>query len=181
MLNRSIIWKAVANDIFLLYSWCSTVFFLLMDVTPPFLRFVVFKVLLGKMGKKVMIDYKVYMRYLKNIELGDRVVINKGCQFYTSQSLGKKIKIGNNVTISPNTKFYGAAQDYKSKGFDDIADEIIIEDDCWICADCTILQGVRIGRGSVIGAASVVNKDVPSNSVALGNPAIVIKRRNTIE
>jgi len=60
----------------------------------------------------------------------------------------------------------------------DIADDIIIEDVCWICADVTILQGVTIEQGSVIGAGSVVTKDISKYSVAVGNPARVIKKRN---
>lgn len=171
------LWKKLYLDIFLIYSWGSTVLFFIVDILPHLLRNIIFKVLLGKMGKKVLIDYKVYMRYLKNIELGDNVAINRGCQFYTSVNLGKKIRIGNNVKISPNTKFYGAAHDYKLESMPDIADDIIIEDNCWICADCTILQGVRIGRGSIIGAGSVVTKDIPAYSVAVGNPAKVIKKR----
>lgn len=54
---------------------------------------------------------------------------------------------------------------------------VMIEDDCWIGAKAVILDGVRVGRGSVIGAASVVTRDVPSYSVAVGNPAQVIRRR----
>ena len=39
--------------------------------------------------------------------------------------------------------------------------------------NCTILPGVTIGDNSVIGAGSVVTKDIPSNSIAYGNPAKV--------
>ncbi|MBQ4446170.1 MAG: sugar O-acetyltransferase, partial [Prevotella sp.] len=40
----------------------------------------------------------------------------------------------------------------------------------------TILPGVTIGDNVTIGAGSVVNKDIPSNSVAVGNPCKVIKK-----
>jgi acetyltransferase-like isoleucine patch superfamily enzyme len=52
---------------------------------------------------------------------------------------------------------------------------VIIEDNVWIGFDCCILPGVRIGAGSVIGARSVVDSDIPSSSVAAGNPAKVIR------
>jgi acetyltransferase-like isoleucine patch superfamily enzyme len=165
------------NNIFLLYSYFSTIIFFLLDLLPHFVRNIFFKMFLGKMGRGVMIDYKVYLRYFKNIEIGSNVSINRGCELYTSHPLKRKIILGNNVTISPNVKFYGAAQDYRSKNMPDIADDIIVEDDCWICANSIILQGVTIGKGSVVGAGSIVTRNIPPYSVAVGNPARVIKQR----
>lgn len=46
---------------------------------------------------------------------------------------------------------------------------------CWIGAGAVILPGVTIGDNSVIGAGSVVTKDIPANSVAVGNPCRVIR------
>lgn len=165
------------NSLFLLYSYFSTLCAVFLDFMPPFVRHFFFKRCLGKFGKKSLIDYKVYLRYFKNIEIGDNVAINRGCQLYTSFHLSKKIYIGNNVTISPNVKFYAAAQDYHYASMPDIAEDITIEDDSWICANCIILPGITIGKGSVIGAGSVVSKNIPPNSVAVGNPARVIKKR----
>jgi maltose O-acetyltransferase len=41
-----------------------------------------------------------------------------------------------------------------------------------------ICPGITIGRGSVVGAGSVVTKDIPENSLAVGNPAKVIRKLN---
>ncbi len=46
---------------------------------------------------------------------------------------------------------------------------------CFIGIGAIILPGVKIGDEVIIGAAAVVTKDIPSNSVAVGNPARVIK------
>lgn len=46
---------------------------------------------------------------------------------------------------------------------------------CFIGARSIILPGVRIGDEVVIGSGSVVTKDIPSNSIAAGNPARVIR------
>ena len=51
-----------------------------------------------------------------------------------------------------------------------------IGDNCWIGGSVTILPGVTIGDGCTIGAGSVVVKDIPSYSVAVGNPAKVIRK-----
>lgn len=53
--------------------------------------------------------------------------------------------------------------------------EIIIEDDVLIGTNCIVLKGVHIGARSIIGAGSIVTKDIPSDCIAAGNPAIVIK------
>ncbi len=45
----------------------------------------------------------------------------------------------------------------------------------WIGGNVCVLPGVTIGDNVVIGAGSVVNKDIPSNVVAVGNPCKVIK------
>ncbi len=51
-----------------------------------------------------------------------------------------------------------------------------IGDNVWIGGSVTILPGVTIGDNVVIGAGSVVCRDLPSDCVAAGNPAKVIKR-----
>ena len=52
---------------------------------------------------------------------------------------------------------------------------VIIEDNVWIGDKATICPNVRIGEGSIIGANTVVTKSIPSYSVAVGNPARIIK------
>ena len=49
-----------------------------------------------------------------------------------------------------------------------------------IGANATILPGVKIGANALVGAGSVVVKDVPANSVVVGNPARVIKELNNL-
>ena len=46
---------------------------------------------------------------------------------------------------------------------------------CFIGANAIIMCGVKIGDEVIVGSGSIVTKDVPSNSIVVGNPARVIK------
>lgn len=56
----------------------------------------------------------------------------------------------------------------KSKG------GVVIGKNVWIGDKATILPGVVVGDGAIIGANAVVTKNVPANSVVVGNPARVV-------
>ena len=64
-----------------------------------------------------------------------------------------------------------AQQEHHSK-------DITIGDGVWIGAGVIVLPGVKIGDRSVIGAGAVVTRDIPSESIAVGVPARVIKSRS---
>ena len=80
-----------------------------------------------------------------------------------------KVTIGSNVLVSGHSILI--AHDPWKSG------EITIEDGAWIGVSCTIIFPVRIGRNAIVGAGSVVTRDIPSDTVAVGVPARVIKRR----
>lgn len=58
-----------------------------------------------------------------------------------------------------------------------LAGGVHVEADCYLGQACTIRQHLRIGRGSLIGMGAVVLKDVPPNSVMVGNPARRLRDR----
>ena len=55
---------------------------------------------------------------------------------------------------------------------------VTIGEDCWIGGGTVICPGVTIGDRCIIGAGSVVTKDIPSDCVAVGNPAKVIRKND---
>lgn len=80
------------------------------------------------------------------------------------------VKIGENATILPMVLF-------GRKHPDDVDSQIIIGDNCYISTGVTILGPVTIGDNVVIGAGAVVTSDIDSDSVAVGVPAKIVKKR----
>lgn len=70
-----------------------------------------------------------------------------------------------------NIKFKEAGTPYD----DEYGRPVVIGSNCWIASNVVIAGGVTIGEGCVIGAGSVVTRDIPSNSLAVGNPCRVIR------
>ena len=89
------------------------------------------------------------------------------------------IKIGNNVHLTDGIRFVthdGGTLILRDKVPDlEITKPITIGDNVYIGLQSLILPGVTIGNNVVIGARSVVTRDIPDNSVAVGQPARVIK------
>jgi acetyltransferase-like isoleucine patch superfamily enzyme len=164
--------------LFTTYSYFMGIISLLLDVSPYPVRILIFKVMFRKMGKGVLIDYKAYFRYPSKISLGENVAINRGCEFYAvHQAEGGTITVGNNVAFGPYVRVFAGGHDYSSLELPVTADPIVIHDYVWVGGNSTILQGVVIGEGAVIGAGSVVTKDIPSYTIAAGNPARVLRPR----
>ena len=130
--------------------------------------------MLGKIGTNVEIKTPFMCDYGYNIEVGDNVFVNYNCTILDCN----KVVIGNNVLIAPNVQIYSATHptDYKVRLQElEMAYPITIEDNVWIGGGTIICPGVNIGKNTVIGAGSVVVKDIPPNSIAVGNPCRVIK------
>ena len=94
-----------------------------------------------------------------------------------------KVTIGSNVFFAPGVQLYTATHplDAELRKTLENALPIIIGDDCWVGGNSVICPGITIGNGCVIGAGSVVTKNIPANSLAVGNPAKVIRKLNQQE
>lgn len=116
------------------------------------------------------------------IEIGDNCYFGFGISILAHSS--STIRIGNDVLfasnvlitnenhgIDPEEKVPYMHQDLSAK-------PIEIGDGCWIGEKVCILPGVSIGKKSIIGAGSVVTKSIPAYSIAVGNPAKIIKKYN---
>ncbi len=134
----------------------------------------VIKKIVGKTGNNFCILSPFWCDYGYNIEFGDNFFMNHNCVILDCA----KVKFGDNVFIAPDCGFYTAGHPVDFKRRNDgleYAYPITIGNNVWIGGGVKVLPGVTIGDNVVIGAGSVVNKDIPSDVVAAGNPCKVIK------
>lgn len=120
--------------------------------------------------------------YVNRISLGDNVNIGPGCEL---DGFGG-ITIGNGVIFAPEVCIYSRTHNFNSKNlsalpFDNImlTGEVSIGDYVWVGRRVIILPGVKIGKGAIIGAGAIVSSNIPNFGIAVGNPAKVIKYRDS--
>ena len=90
--------------------------------------------------------------------------------------VGDHVMFGPNVTIA--TANHPLEPEPRAKGLQYNRD-VFIGENAWICAGAILVPGVHIGKNVVIGAGSVVTKDIPDNTLAVGNPCRVIREIET--
>lgn len=131
--------------------------------------------LLAKTSHNFLIEQPFYCDYGYNIEIGENFYANVNCVILD----GARVRFGDNVFIGPNCGFYTAGHPLdvvqRNKGFE-YAHPISVGNNVWFGAQVCVLPGVTIGDNSVIGAGSVVTHDIPSNSLAVGNPCRVVRK-----
>lgn len=132
--------------------------------------------LLPNAHKRIYIEPPFHCDYGYNIHLGEKVYFNVNCVVLDAA----KVTIGSNVFIGPGVHIYTATHPTNAveRQTVEFAKPVSIGNDCWIGGNAIIFPGVTIGDGCTIGAGSVVTKDIPANSLAVGNPAKVIKKLN---
>jgi maltose O-acetyltransferase len=130
--------------------------------------------LLGGIGQNTIIEPPFYCTYGHNIYIGDYVYLNVLCTILDCN----EVHIGRHIMIGPSVQIYTAAHLLQAaariQGWEE-AKPVVIEDNVWIGGGAILLPGVRIGRNAVVGAGAVVTRDVPPNTVVVGNPARPIR------
>ena len=90
-----------------------------------------------------------------------------------------EIRIGAHCQIGPNVQLLTPVHPLEPTPRAcslEAADPITIGDNVWLGGGVIVCPGVTIGDNCVIGAGSVVTKDIPADSLAVGNPARVLRQ-----
>lgn len=134
----------------------------------------IIKELIPNSSTSLYIEPPFHCDYGYNIFCGERVYFNVNCVVLDVA----KVNIGNDVMFAPGVQIYTATHpiDKELRKTLEFGKEITIGNDVWIGGGSIILPGVTIGNNCVIGAGSVVTKSIPDNSMAVGNPAKVVKQ-----
>jgi acetyltransferase-like isoleucine patch superfamily enzyme len=131
-----------------------------------------------QVGRETTIeDFTVINNGAGDVVIGDRVRIGIGSVLIGPVQIGNGAGTGQHVFISGFNHGY-ADGGRNSSEQPLVVKGVVIEEESHIGANSVVLAGVRIGRRSQIGAGSVVTKDIPPFSIAVGNPARVIKKYN---
>lgn len=134
-----------------------------------------------KLVFKEKYDSESYISYLrkKGVRIGD------DCTIYVPKKtlidiqkpylleIGNHVRITNGVTILTHGYEWSVLKGYYGTVMGTTG-KVKIGNNVFIGMNSTILKGVTVGDNVIIGASSLVNKDIPSNSVAAGNPIRVI-------
>ena len=125
------------------------------------------------------LDARLFVTYVRK----KGVTVGEGTCFFGRQLIDLTrphlVEIGRNCVLTDNVTILTHGYDYcvLREKYGEVlgsSGKVVIEDNVFIGARSIILKGVRIGKNSVIGAGSIVANDIPSNSLAAGNPCKVI-------
>lgn len=111
------------------------------------------------------------------VRIGDRCLIGKGSGIvgHFSITIGNDVWTGHHVYITDQNHGYeNIALPISQQSQPERA--VVIGDESWLGYGSVVLPGVTIGKHVVIGANSVVTRDIPDYSVAVGSPALVVRK-----
>ena len=132
------------------------------------------KQLLGSTGEQIAINAPFHCDYGYNIHVGENFFANYNLVIL---DVGR-VTIGANAQIAPNVSIYTAGHPIhpqsRNSGYE-YGIDVVIGDNVWLGGNVVVMPGVHIGNNVVIGAGSVVTRDIPDNTIAVGNPCRVVR------
>ena len=134
-------------------------------------------------NNKLVIEDGVTVRHTQIEILGDNCFIEIGKnsiighESYLSAKEGKMLLIKDNCMLSRNVKIMTSDGHpiYQDKVMINNAKDVLIGNNVWLADNVTVLKGVSIGNDCVVGINSTLTHSIDSHTIAVGNPAKVVK------
>lgn len=141
----------------------------------PFMKSKIFllKIFGAKIGTGLIIKNNVIIKSPWNLIVGDNCWLGEGCWIDNLD----KVTIGNNVCISQGAMLLTGNHDYTDSSMPYRNAPIIIEDGAWIGAKSVVSPGVNVKMNAILTVGSIATKDMDTNGIYQGNPAIKIRIR----
>ena len=108
-----------------------------------------------------------------NLEMGSYACLSERVEVLNVS----KVRLGDHATVSQFSYLCSASHDFDDPAMPVVSSPIVIGDGAWVCADVFIGPGVSVGNNCVISARATVLEDIPSDTIAAGNPARPIRIR----
>lgn len=138
-------------------------------------------------GNNCKIEQSTYFKFSgiwnegPSIIIGNSVFIGASCEF----NIHRSVTIGDDCLIASGCKFIDHNHGIKAGElmrlqtvYQQVDDDIVIENDVWLGYNVVVLRGVHIANGAVVAAGSVVTKSIPSYEIWGGVPAKRIGSRS---
>lgn len=127
----------------------------------------------AKLAPHVKIRRTVRVEIPWNLSIGEHSAVGDYAILYC---LGP-VTIGKFVTISQYAHLCAGTHETHDRAMRLLRPPITIGDDAWVAADAFVGPGVTIGARTMLGARSSAFKDLPADVIAVGSPAVAVKKR----
>jgi len=143
-----------------------------------------------RLGRHTLVEGELAVcEYGGRIEIGEHSYVGRGAHVWSGESvkIGSYVLLAHNVNVTDtNTHQLSALERAEHFLRTDVHGQpflkgsiktgpVEISDHAWLNFGVAVLRGVNIGEGAIIGACSVVTKHVPPYTLAVGNPARVVR------
>lgn len=140
---------------------------------PSSLKVLILKLFGAKIGEGVVIKQNILIKYPWLLSIGNYTWIGEKVWIDNLTN----VTIGNNCCLSQGAMLLTGNHDFTKKTFDLKIKEIKIEDGAWIGAKAVVCPGVLVEQNAVLTVGSIVSKNMESDSIYTGNPALRTKLR----
>lgn len=132
-----------------------------------------------KLGSNVRIASSASILGSGELSIGDNTFVGHKTLILLG---GGKVTIGRDVDVSSNVTIVNGTHEISDKHIkaagNGYADDILIDDGCWVGVSATIIAGAQVNKGVIVAAGALVNGSVEAMSIAGGVPCKVIKKRH---